>query len=192
MYTNSKRIKFRNGLLFDCFEIKYALLGCLSFTSETYELTQMLLYVLLCAAALDEKLSKKISIFKLIDGMIEIIGVDYANCKNYPAAKVLYCLDADTRMILFKYMISFKSDIGQDEYFDTAALPNTRLRIAQHKLKEKLDIEYGNVGNNPFFEPHAYLARLGEYLSGQLNEISMRIAKELYASKKTFLNRGER
>ena len=70
---------------------------------------------------------------------------------------------------------------AQDRHFDKLS---ARLRIAQHKLKEKLDIEYGNVGNNPFFEPHAYLARLGEYLSSRLNEISMRIAKELYASRK--------
>ncbi len=171
MRTNSRGIKFTNGLLFDCFEIKYALLGCLSFTCETNKLTEMLLHVLLCSWLVQKKLPGK-NILNIIDNMVEIIGPDYADYKNYAPAKILKSFDADTRMILFKYMYNSQSEIKDD-----------RLRIAQCKLEEKLDFEYGNVKSNRFFKAGVYLSVINDYLTNRLNEISMRIAREIYQCK---------
>jgi len=173
MRTNSKGIKFSNGLLFDCFEIKYAILGCLSFTAETDKLTEMLLHVLLCSFLMQRKMPEE-KILNIIDNMVEIIGPDYADYKSYAPAKILNSFDVDTRMILFRYMNNSQSKIKDD-----------RLRIAQCRLEEKLDFEYGNVRNNRFFEPGVYLSVINDYLTNRLNEISMRIAREIYQCRKS-------
>ena len=173
MRINS-RLNKSNGNMFDCVEIKYALLGCLAFTNRHDKLREMLLYVLLCTATLDEKLAGKFSIYEIIDHMTGIIGTDYKNCRSYPPAEILGSLDKESKLVLFQYM--------NDSHFDglSAGILNTSLPAAKQKLEEKLYCTYGDVKDMPVFQVDEYLKLTNEYLTHQLNQISVSIAKELY------------
>ena len=176
------RLSNANGNLFDNVEIKYALLGCLAFTNREDKLREMLLYVLLCSATLDERLAGKFSIFDIIDHMTGIIGTDYKNCKNYPPAEILGSLDKEYKLVLFKYMNDSHFDKLSAGTFDklSAGKLDTDLNTAMLKLEERLNCAYGDVKNMPIFQVDEYLKLVNEYLTVRLNQISISIAKELY------------
>ena len=166
----NERFKQPNGkLLFDCVEIKYAVLGCLAFTNKKDKLREMLLYVLLCSKLLGDKLDKRISMFDIIDDMTVIIGQDYKNCGKHVPAEILCSLDKDSRRILFRYMNNRQCELTESE-----------LHMAQQNLKEKLVSSFGDVKEMRVFEPVVYLSLLNDYLTLKLNEISMQIAREIY------------
>ena len=165
------RLSNSYGNLFDIIEIKYALLGCLAFTNKEDKLREMLLYVLLCSASLDDKLSGERSIFDIIDHMTCIIGQDYKNCMKHAPAGILCSLDKESKMTLFRYMNNSGNEIEEED-----------LRTAQQKLEEKLVCEYGDVREMRVFQPRVYLKLLDEYLMFRLNQICLYIAKEIYYS----------
>ena len=170
MHVNTRPNNSNANFLFDCFEIKYALLGCLAFTNKTDKLREMLLHVLLCSALPEKKLIEKLTVFDVIDRMLRIICPDYKNCKNYRPAEILYSLDRDSRIILFEYMNNPSNNINKNQ-----------LRKAQRELSEKLFSKYGDTRKIRIFQPQVYLLQISDYLTFRLNEISMSIAKEIYS-----------
>ena len=172
-----------NGRLFDCTEIKYALLGCLAFTNKHDKLREMLLYVLLSSATLVKKLAGEHTIYDIIDHMTPIIGTDYQNNKNYAPAEILSSLDKDSRMVLFNYM----NDLEKKRHFDELSAGtfdglSAGLPAAKQKLEEKLNCTYGDVKEMQIFQVDEYLKLVNDYLTLRLNQISISIAKELFNS----------
>ena len=145
-------------------DVQYALFLCLQYVSGTEQVTQMLIYVLLCSAILADYTNAQEKIHDIIDCMAEVIGKDFAAEGRYGPMEIFGLLDKDSRRVLFKNMIK-PAKSGPDNY---------EVIIAKKQLAEHLAL-FRPLRTLFFDDAETYLKQSGEYLHRRFSEIVSRI-----------------
>jgi hypothetical protein len=145
-------------------DVQYALFLCLQYVSDAEQVTQMLIYVLLCSAILADYTNAQKQIHDIIDCMAEVIGKDFAAEDRNGPMEIFGLLDKDTRRVLFKNMIG-PAKPNPDSY---------EVIIAKKQLAERLAL-LKPARTALFDEAEVYLKQSGEYLHRRYSEIVSRI-----------------
>ena len=158
-------------------DVQYALFLCLQYVCETEKLTEMLIYVLLCSAALAEYMDAQDEIFDVIDCMAEVIGKDYEVEGQYGPMDVFGLLEKGVRRVLFENMIG-PARTGAERY---------EVISAKKQLAEHLG-SFKRVRAAGYNEAEEYLRQSGRYFERRFLEISWRIASIRLSATNTNVN----
>lgn len=158
-------------------DVQYALFLCLQYVCETEEVSEMLIYVLLCSSILAEYMNTQEQIFDVIDCMAEVIGKDYEVEGQYGPMDVFRQLEKDVGRALFENMIG-PARTGTEGY---------EVISAKKQLAEHLGLfRTGRIV--VFDEAEEYLRQSGRYFERRFLEILSRIVSIWLSAANTNVN----